>query len=158
MRNGLEVTLVSEFGKHDRDAVSARPRGSLRGFADTVGLASARVWRLRGRAWNTLRHPAGWELWRLPPAAVFWMLGTEIAVAFWALKSQVGASLTTTDLVRFGVIAGCTIWYLVQTQHPEDRRNSAGPTTGVASTSTRPPSGWAARPSCCRPRCRSRCC
>lgn len=124
MRNGLEVTLVSEFGKHDRDAVSARPRGSLRGFADTVGLASARVWRLRGRAWNTLRHPAGWELWRLPPAAVFWMLGTEIAVAFWALKSQVGASLTTTDLVRFGVIAGCTIWYLVQTQHPEEQRRA----------------------------------
>ncbi|MER7863423.1 GGDEF domain-containing protein [Amycolatopsis japonica] len=124
MRNGLEVTLVSEFGKHDRDAVSARPRGALRGFADTVGLASARVWRLRGRAWNTLRHPAGWELWRLPPAAVFWMLGTEIAVAFWALKSQVGASLTTTDVVRFGVIAGCTIWYLVQTQHPEEQRRA----------------------------------
>ncbi|MGW4134947.1 diguanylate cyclase, partial [Amycolatopsis japonica] len=124
MRNGLEVTLVSEFGKHDRDAVSARPRGSLRGFADTVGLASARVWRLRGRAWNTLRHPAGWELWRLPPAAVFWMLGTEIAVAFWALYSGFKASATTTDLVRFGVIAGCTIWYLVQTQHPEEQRRA----------------------------------
>ncbi|MFJ8916300.1 GGDEF domain-containing protein [Amycolatopsis sp. NPDC102389] len=120
----MEVTLVSEFTEHDRDAISERPRGSLRVFADTVGLAAARVWRLRGRAWNTLRHPAGWELWRLPPAAVFWMLGTEIAVAIWALKSQVGASLTTTDLVRFGVIAGCTIWYLVQTQHPEEQRRA----------------------------------
>ncbi|WET82319.1 GGDEF domain-containing protein [Amycolatopsis sp. QT-25] len=120
----MEVTLVSEFAEYDRDPVPERPRGSLRGCADTVGLAAARVWRLRGRASNTLRHPAGWELWRLPPAAVFWMLGTEVAVAVWALYSGFKDSVTTTDLVRFGVIAGCTIWYLVQTQHPEEQRRA----------------------------------
>jgi diguanylate cyclase (GGDEF)-like protein len=126
------VALVSDFGlreelktvMHDRDAESERPAGSLRRSADTVGLAAARVWRLRGRAWNTLRHPAGWELWRLPVPAVGWMLGAELVVACWALYSSFKASYTTTDLVRFGVLAGCTIWYLIQSQHPEEQRRA----------------------------------
>ncbi len=132
MRNEREVDLVNEFGLRDdlkavlpdRDADVERPAGSLRRFADTVGLAAARVWRLRSRAWNTLRHPAGWELWRLPPTAVVWMLGTELAVAGWALYSGFKASATTADLVRFAVIAGCAIWYLIQTQHPEEQRRA----------------------------------
>jgi diguanylate cyclase (GGDEF)-like protein len=129
-----EVALVSDFGlgeelktlMHDRDANPGTEQATnpLRRFADTVGLAAARVWRLRGRAWKTLRRPAGWELWRLPPPAIIWMLGTEIAIAAWAVFAGFTASYTTTDLVRFGVIAGCTIWYLIQTQHPEEQRRA----------------------------------
>lgn len=126
------MALVSDFGlreelktvMHDRDAESERPAGSPRRSADTVGLAAARVWRLRGRAWNTLRHPAGWELWRLPVPAVGWMLGAELLVACWSVYSSFKASYTTTDLVRFGVLAGCAIWYLIQSQHPEEQRRA----------------------------------
>jgi diguanylate cyclase (GGDEF)-like protein len=53
------------------------------------------------------------------------MLGSELAMAAWAVTSSFGDHYTWGDFVGFVVVAGCTVWYLVQTQHPEEQRRNA---------------------------------